>query len=87
MNTARKRTHGFSTLARLSLPPFKSTVIFFFLICIGCATTNYKANPPPPNLPQNARVLLMPLDVQLFELTAGGLQEPKAAWTAAALGS
>ena len=84
MNTASKRTLGFSTLARLSLPPFKSTVIFFCLICIGCATTNYKANPPPPNLPQNARVLLMPLDVQLFELTAGGLQEPKAAWTAAA---
>ena len=26
----------------------------------------------------------MPLDVQLFELTAGGLQEPKADWTAAA---
>jgi hypothetical protein len=84
MNTASKRTHVFSTLARLFFPAFKSTAIFFCLICIGCATTNYKANPTPPNLPQNARVLLMPLDVQLFELTAGGLQEPKADWTAAA---
>ena len=84
MNTASKRTPGFSTLARLTIPACKATVIFAFLICMGCATTNYKANPPPPSLPQNARVLLMPLDVQLFELTAGGLQEPKADWTAAA---
>lgn len=84
MNTASKRTHFFSTFARLIHTALKSTVIFACLICIGCATTNYKANPPPPTLPQNARVLLMPLDVQLFELTAGGLQEPKADWTAAA---
>jgi len=84
MNTASTRTHVFSILARLFHPPFKLTVLFICLICIGCATTSYKANPPPPNLPQNARVLLMPLDVQLFELTAGGLQEPKADWTAAA---
>jgi hypothetical protein len=84
MNTASKRTQIFVTLARSTAPTCKSTVIFAFLIFIGCATTNYKANPPPPNLPQNARVLLMPLDVQLFELTTGGLQEPKADWTAAA---
>jgi hypothetical protein len=51
---------------------------------MGCATTDYKLNPQSSNLPENARVLLMPLDVQLFELTAGGLQEPKADWTAAA---
>jgi len=30
------------------------------------------------------RVLLMPPDIELYELTAGGLQEPNAAWTAAA---
>ena len=84
MNTASKRTSFFSTLSCLFPPIFKSTALFVCLICIGCATTNYKANPPPPTLPKNARVLLMPLDVQLFELTAGGLQEPKADWTAAA---
>jgi hypothetical protein len=78
------RIYVFSTLARFIHPAFKSMVICVCLICIGCATTNYKANPSPPNLPKNARVLLMPLDVQLFELTAGGLQEPKADWTAAA---
>ena len=84
MNTASMRIYVFSTLARFIHPAFKSTVIGVCLICIGCATTNYKANPSSPNLPKNARVLLMPLDVQLFELTAGGLQEPKADWTAAA---
>lgn len=30
------------------------------------------------------RILLMPVDIQLSELTAGGLQEPKAEWTDAA---
>jgi len=84
MKTASTRTHVISIFARLFKASFKLTVSFICLICIGCATTNYKANPPPPSLPQNARVLLMPLDVQLFELTAGGLREPKADWTAAA---
>lgn len=30
------------------------------------------------------RIVLMPLDVELFELSAGGLMEPKADWTSAA---
>ncbi len=83
MNTASRRTHVFSILARHFHPPFKSTVLFVCLICIGCATVSYK-NPQPPDLPPNARVLLMPVTIQLFELTAGGLQEPKADWTATA---
>lgn len=33
---------------------------------------------------RNARVVLMPLDIQLTELTAAGLEEPKADWTEAA---
>ena len=32
----------------------------------------------------NARVVLMPLDIQVTELTAAGLEEPKADWTEAA---
>ena len=84
MNTVSKRIHVFSFLTRVFFPILKSALLFVCLICIGCATTDYKVTPPSPNLPENARVLLMPLDVQLFELTAGGLQEPKADWTAAA---
>ncbi len=34
--------------------------------------------------PGTVRVLLMPPDVELYELTAGGLTEPQAEWTAAA---
>ena len=36
-------------------------------------------------LPQGARVALMPLDIELFEISAGGVPEPKADWTEAAL--
>lgn len=32
------------------------------------------------------RVMLMPIDVELFSLSAGGVPEPKADWTAVALG-
>lgn len=83
MNTVSKRTHVFSISARIFHLPSKLTVLFSCLVCIGCATVSY--NPPgPPELPSNARVLLMPMDVQLFELTVGGLEEPRADWTATA---
>lgn len=35
-------------------------------------------------LSQNARVVIMPTDIELFEVSAGGVLEPKADWTAAA---
>ncbi len=36
-------------------------------------------------LPPNARVLITPLDVELYSISAGGIPEPRADWTAAAL--
>lgn len=84
MNTTSTWSRVFSIFARLIHTAFKSAILCVCLVCVGCATVSYKANPESPELPPNARVLLMPLDVQLFELTAGGLQEPKADWTAAA---
>jgi hypothetical protein len=85
MKAANTQGNLFSTLKHLLHADLKSFFVVIYFICIGCAaTTGYKTNPAPPNLPPNARVLLMPLDVQLFELTAGGLQEPKADWTTAA---
>jgi len=48
--------------------------------CGGCATTSQRgdrcATPPP-----SANVLLIEPDIILFELTAGGLEEPRADWT------
>jgi hypothetical protein len=37
-------------------------------------------------LSKAAKVVVMPVDVELFSLSAGGVPEPKADWTAAALG-
>lgn len=36
------------------------------------------------HLNQNAKLVVMPVDVELFELSMGGLPEPKADWTASA---
>ncbi|MBN8488361.1 MAG: hypothetical protein J0M20_11645 [Burkholderiales bacterium] len=38
------------------------------------------------HLDNGEKVLLMPVDVELFSLSAGGVPEPKADWTAAATG-
>jgi hypothetical protein len=35
-------------------------------------------------LPKNARVVIMPTDIELFSISAGGIPEPKADWTEAA---
>jgi len=35
-------------------------------------------------IPERSRVLLLPPDIELYELTAGGMLEPKADWTDAA---
>lgn len=37
-------------------------------------------------LPKTARIVVMPVDAELFSMTAGGLLEPRADWTAAAQG-
>lgn len=37
-------------------------------------------------LPGNAKVVLMPMDVELFSMSAGGVLEPQAEWTNKALG-
>jgi hypothetical protein len=84
MKAANMDRNLFSILKQRSRAVVRSSFLIIFFFVIGCATSGYKTNPAPPDLPPNARVLLMPLDIQLFELTAGGLPEPKADWTAAA---
>ena len=53
------------------------------IACGGCVTTSQRgdrcATPPP-----STNVLLIEPDIILFELTAGGLEEPRADWTEAA---
>jgi hypothetical protein len=59
-------------------------VVAAIALLAGCAapvqkqTNELRRSGTPP------RIVLMPLDVELSELSAGGLAEPKAAWTDAA---
>lgn len=55
------------------------------LILAGCASSMVltRAERPSPPTP-GATILLMEPDIQLFEMTAGGLLEARADWTAAA---
>jgi hypothetical protein len=65
-------------------------VAFAALVLGGCTTTfteshTSEAAGKQVNLKaQSSRVVLMPLDIELSELTAAGLREPKADWTEAA---
>jgi len=55
------------------------------LICtaaLASAADNRNLAPGFAKLPQAARLVLMPVDVELYSLSAGGVPEPKADWTA-----
>lgn len=65
----------------------KGFLIFFvFLTAIGCAQTDVLTR-DGKSYTWNAenRVLLMPPDIELYEMTMAGMMEPKADWTASAL--
>ncbi len=53
---------------------------------IGCTQTGVHEASGRPAISVPARVLLMPPDIELAELTAGGLEQPRADWTEAARG-
>lgn len=50
------------------------------------APANKNLAPDFRGLSVSEKILLLPVDVELFSLSAGGVAEPKADWTAAALG-
>lgn len=62
----------------------KLALVLFSLTLAGCTQTKafHRGKSIQP-LTSEARVLLMSPDVELYELTAGGMLEPKAEWTAA----
>ena len=65
-------------------------VVLCAMLCgalIGCApTTHFEAAKELRRDQGQARILVMPADIELSELTAGGVEEPKADWTDAARG-
>ena len=61
-------------------------LLTFSLSCVGAAAhaqTNLADG--FKQLPSGARIALMPADVELFEISAGGVPEPRSDWTKAAL--
>ena len=68
---------------RLHLPARIPGVIFLLFIVSACQTATLKTTNVFEPVP-NARVLLMQPDVELSEMLASGLLEPKAEWTAKA---
>jgi len=51
----------------------------------GCAAPVQRQTPQLQRVEGTSTIVVMPLDVELAELTAGGLEEPRAEWTDAAL--
>lgn len=70
----------FPAVARLS------TMIAVALVVAACQTTSMNRTDTLTTLENDVSVIVMPADVQLVELTAGGLEEPNAQWTADATG-
>lgn len=65
------------SLVRALLPCLLATA------CLALAAQARRAE-GVTRLPERAVVVVMPMDVELFSLTAGGVLEPKAEWTAKA---
>jgi len=57
---------------------------FLLILWAGVAAAQPNLAPGFTKLPPNSTIALMPADVELFEISAGGVGEPRAEWTAAA---
>jgi hypothetical protein len=64
----------------------RGSLIAALLVCVSSLGAAQSRNIAPGfgSLPKDAQVAIAPLDVELFELSAGGVLSPKADWTAAA---
>jgi hypothetical protein len=60
-------------------------VAFAFLVSLlaasGAAAQSKNLAPGFQALPQGAKVVIMPTDIELFSISAGGIPEPRADWT------
>jgi hypothetical protein len=62
-----------------------ATLALIVLACAGPAQAQSRNLAPGfGSLPKGAKVALMPTDIELFSISAGGVFEPKADWTEAA---
>jgi hypothetical protein len=73
--------------AHLAQPTCKAAAIFLSLLLMsGCVTTgsNVQTIDQLETMRENPRIVLMPPDIRYYLLSAGGIPEPHAEWTAAA---
>lgn len=70
----------------MSQPAKYLVILFVFLLPSGCAQTSV-LTPAGKTFPSDKsdRILLMPPDIELSEMTASGMLEPRADWTASGL--
>lgn len=67
--------------------PIRVALLLAGLLAAGCTVTSQATRPEGAATPaKGQRILVMDPDVELYVLTAGGLLEPNAEWTAAAQG-
>lgn len=66
------------------IPALLATAAFSFFALAGTAAAQKNLADGFSVLPKNAKVVIMPTDIELFSISAGGVPEPKADWTAAA---
>jgi hypothetical protein len=59
--------------------------LMFVITTTGCVTTSHKSVSDLSLRENTESILLMPMDIELSALTAGGVLEPNAAWTAEAI--
>lgn len=59
----------------------KNSVLCVMLLTFGCATSVQKAVPDLSLREKTQKIILMPMDIELSALTAGGILEPNASWT------
>ncbi len=75
-------SHGTACARALARMLMVASLTVFVAAC--AQTTAFVSERELPETPGPRRVLLMPPDIEVAEVTAGGLHEPNAAWTARA---
>jgi hypothetical protein len=59
----------------------KFVVLFTMFLLVGCATSVHKVSSELVLRESTKSILLMPMDIELSALTAGGILKPNASWT------
>lgn len=63
------------------LAPIRLLVVALIVLLAGCVATTHRQAVELQRAQDTSRMVLMPVDVELSHLTAGGLLEPDAEWT------